>query len=261
MTRRSLKTTIWSDPWFESLTTTEKLVWIYLLTNNQCNLLGIYEMSAKKASFEIGIKQTDYEKALKAFTNASKVLIVDSWVCILNHLKNQKLNPNMVLNSKKLFENLPEKVKNALSLINITTYEMLSNGSKVFANALESYDSKHSLSPSISTSISISTSTSEPVDNLDQTGNPKRPVKNSNFVLMSDREIQLALENYKGIGLTTEDMAEGIQILDAYLANNKKKRKEYTSHYHVMIGWVQKEVIEKKTKVLTLQRNESYQRN
>ena len=49
---RSVNTAFWSDPWVEDLTPSEKLLYIYFITNEKTNMLGIYELSIKKISFE-----------------------------------------------------------------------------------------------------------------------------------------------------------------------------------------------------------------
>ena len=43
--RRYISTRIWGESWFEPLTATEKLIWIYLLTNPATNMLGIYGLT------------------------------------------------------------------------------------------------------------------------------------------------------------------------------------------------------------------------
>ena len=70
---RSINTSIWSDPWIEELTPTEKLLFIYLITNERTNMLGIYESSIKKISFETGINKETVDKALKGFERVGKV--------------------------------------------------------------------------------------------------------------------------------------------------------------------------------------------
>ena len=49
---RSLNTAFWSDTWVEDLEPLKKLLFIYLVTNDKTNMLGIYEASIKKISFD-----------------------------------------------------------------------------------------------------------------------------------------------------------------------------------------------------------------
>ena len=70
---RSISTGIWCDTWFESLSPSEKLLFIYLITNERTNMLGIYEISINKISFDTGINKDIILKALKGFETIKKV--------------------------------------------------------------------------------------------------------------------------------------------------------------------------------------------
>jgi len=54
MTYRKIDTEMWADPWFEQLSSKAKLAFIYFVTNKSCNPSGIYEISEKRISFELG---------------------------------------------------------------------------------------------------------------------------------------------------------------------------------------------------------------
>lgn len=54
MTFRKIDTEMWQDPWFEQLEPEDKLAFIYLWTNPYCNQAGIYEISSRRVSFDIG---------------------------------------------------------------------------------------------------------------------------------------------------------------------------------------------------------------
>ena len=49
--RRYISTRIWGESWFEPLTATEKLIWIYLLTNPATNMLGIYGLTVRRIGY------------------------------------------------------------------------------------------------------------------------------------------------------------------------------------------------------------------
>ncbi len=50
--RRYISTRIWGESWFEPLTATEKLIWIYLLTNPATNMLGIYGLTVRRIGYD-----------------------------------------------------------------------------------------------------------------------------------------------------------------------------------------------------------------
>jgi hypothetical protein len=64
---RSVNTKFWNDPFIETLDNKEKLLFLYLLTNPLANILGIYEISLSRISFDTGLTIDTVEKALKGF--------------------------------------------------------------------------------------------------------------------------------------------------------------------------------------------------
>ena len=83
---RSLNTAFWSDTWVEELEPMQKLLFIYLVTNEKTNMLGIYEASVKKISFETGIVPLVVKTYLKDFEKAEKVKYIDNRVILINYM-------------------------------------------------------------------------------------------------------------------------------------------------------------------------------
>ena len=69
MAYRSISTTTWQDPWFESITPKAKLAFLYLWTNDVCNQAGFYRVSEKRINFEIGFKFAEVVEELKPKIN------------------------------------------------------------------------------------------------------------------------------------------------------------------------------------------------
>ena len=114
---RSLSTAFWSDPFVEDLTPQQKLLFIYLITNEKTNMLGIYENSIRKISFETGIKKDDIEKALKEFERLGKVKYSNNYVVLVNYMKHQNYNTNMKKSAIDIYNKLPNHLKgNTLSV-------------------------------------------------------------------------------------------------------------------------------------------------
>ena len=127
--KRYINTRIWSDTWFEELDSTERLVWLYLLTNQQTNLIGIYEIGLKRISNESGVEINRLQTVMERFANRSKAFHNGCFVIIPNYLRNQNLaNPNMEKSARNLFDSLPQEVKKALQLIGINDFEILKKG-------------------------------------------------------------------------------------------------------------------------------------
>jgi len=108
---RSVSTAFWSDPFIEDLTPVQKLLFLYLITNEKTNMLGIYENSIKKISFETGIKKDDVLNALKAFEMVGKVKYINNYIILVNYMKHQNYNTNMKKSAIDVYNNLPNDLK------------------------------------------------------------------------------------------------------------------------------------------------------
>ena len=121
---RSINTKFWEDSFVEELPPNEKLLFIYLLTNFSTNLLGVYEITLKRISYDTGLNFETVRKGLERFRKAKKVIYEDGFIILPNFLKHQRLNSNMKIGVVKLFEQLPETLK----------ISILGNGSQTLPN-------------------------------------------------------------------------------------------------------------------------------
>ena len=128
---RSVSTQFWSDPWIEDLSASEKLLYLYLITNEKTNMLGVYELSIKKISFETGISKDTIEKAITNFEKAGKVKYINSHIILLNFTKHQNYNTNMKKSAIDVFNNLHKEIKQTDEIIDkinpIEGFEMVLN--------------------------------------------------------------------------------------------------------------------------------------
>lgn len=109
---RSVSTSFWSDPFIEDLTPNEKLLFLYLISNDKTNMLGIYEVSIKKISFDTGLNKDVIEKALKEFERLSKVKYIKNHIVLVNFMKHQNYNTNMKKSAIDIYNELPNELKN-----------------------------------------------------------------------------------------------------------------------------------------------------
>ena len=105
--QRMIKTTFRTDPFIESLDSEEKLLFIYLLTNEATNLCGIYEASKKRISFETWLPIEKIEKSLNNFTEKEKVFYLDGYIIIKNHVKHNVSSPSITEWIKRELLTLP----------------------------------------------------------------------------------------------------------------------------------------------------------
>lgn len=87
---RNIHTRIWKDEWFTDLEVDEKLLFIYLFSNQQASVCGMYELPIKFISFETGIDKDRVIEILNKFSTAGKVHYEDGvvWVVNLNKYNN-----------------------------------------------------------------------------------------------------------------------------------------------------------------------------
>ena len=108
---RTIHTKIWTDTWFEELNFKQKLLFIYLLTNDKTNMLGIYEVSLRKISYDTGLDKKDVSSILMTFTRAGKLVYKENHIILCNFLKHQSYNPNMKVSAINSYNDLPTVIK------------------------------------------------------------------------------------------------------------------------------------------------------
>jgi hypothetical protein len=111
---RSVNTRFWEDSFVEELSPSEKLLFLYLLTNPLTNILGIYEITIKRICYDTGLTKETVLKGLKSFETVNKVLMIDGFVILPNFLRNQNLNENMKIGVVNIFKSLPIVLKEKL---------------------------------------------------------------------------------------------------------------------------------------------------
>ena len=84
---RQIHTRIWKDAWFFELSSDEKLLFIYLFSNERANVTGLYDLHKRIISFETGLSQSVVDKGFYTFEKAGKVYYDNGWIWIPNLLK------------------------------------------------------------------------------------------------------------------------------------------------------------------------------
>lgn len=88
---RQLHTRLWTDSWFSALNKEQKLLFIYLFSNDVASVCGMYELPVRKISFDTGLTRDEVRATLEIFIAAAKIhydyKVEVVWVC--NMLKYQ----------------------------------------------------------------------------------------------------------------------------------------------------------------------------
>lgn len=111
---RYIKTDFWSDSFIESLDPTEKLLFIYLFTNDRLDLCGIYEITIRKISFETGINEERVQKIISKFSEKWKIHYIDWYICVINFTKHLQMNPSVILWIERSKNLIPKPILEAL---------------------------------------------------------------------------------------------------------------------------------------------------
>lgn len=96
---RKIHTSFWSDPFIQDLDNDHRLFYLYLLTNEKTKQCGIYEISKKQISFELGYSIDRVSKLLSYFIKNDKILYSESTkeVALKNWMKyNASASPRVV---------------------------------------------------------------------------------------------------------------------------------------------------------------------
>jgi len=92
---RVVNTRFWDDAYVAELTPNEKLAFLYLLTNALTTIGGVYELSLKRAAFDVGLPIRDLRATFEKFEADRKIARKDDWIGIVNFVKHQSLNPKV----------------------------------------------------------------------------------------------------------------------------------------------------------------------
>ena len=220
--KRSVSTSFWSDPFIEDIAPEYKLLFLYLITNEKTNMLGIYEASKRKMAFETGLSLECIKDALEVFGRLGKVKHVDNYIILVNYMKHQKYNTNMKKSAIETFNELPKSVRTGLDLLDKSKVD------DSFNFLIEQY------------------SYMERVSFKEEVEDPSNYYENKHLVL-SMVDYKKLLKHYDS---TT---------IDHYLAKieNWKKNDKIKSVYLTILNWLKRDSEVKKNDVKII-KNESY---
>lgn len=125
---RIVKSEFWVDDYFEDLPVKERYFFLYLLTNPETNILGIYKTTIKRMSFETGLSKSDIELFIDKFSGSDKVHFVESHIIMVNHHKHQMPSSTMKKGIEKLIMQLPFEVTGFILSKKSNIYNRLSIG-------------------------------------------------------------------------------------------------------------------------------------
>lgn len=90
-TQRYISTSFWTDKWIRSLDSSERYLYMYLLTNPQTNISGIYQITLDRIAFDTGYDERTLIPMFERFKEAGKAAFIDEeWIILPSWPKHQK---------------------------------------------------------------------------------------------------------------------------------------------------------------------------
>ena len=116
--QRMINTKIWDDSYFSELKPTEKLLFIYLITNSLTNISWIYEIQLKRITFDTWLNISDLKKILDKLKDDSKIFFYKDYIMIKNFIKNQNINPSVRKWIVRELSEIPKDILNVFYWLN-----------------------------------------------------------------------------------------------------------------------------------------------
>ncbi len=106
---RQIHVSIWKDEWFMELNPQEKVLFIYLFSNESTSLTGLYKLPMRVIAFETGLKKDFILSTLEKFSQAGKVHYQDGIVWVVNLSRyHQTKSPKVDIRKAKDIDGIPD---------------------------------------------------------------------------------------------------------------------------------------------------------
>ncbi len=114
---RTIRMSFWSDPYIEGLSAEGKLLYIYLITCQNMNNLGVLETSCARIAYETGIAEGMVAPLLERLEGDGKIVRDGTYIWLANFVRNQcSTSPRLVQSLQELLEKLgSQKICSAAS--------------------------------------------------------------------------------------------------------------------------------------------------
>jgi len=89
-TQRYISTSFWDDEWIQTLDPSEKLLYLYLLTNPLTNIAGVYKITMRRICFDTGFNADTVGHILAKFEKAGKAYLHNGYMILPSWPQHQK---------------------------------------------------------------------------------------------------------------------------------------------------------------------------
>lgn len=117
MKTRILHTKFWSDNYITTLNHREKLLFLYLITNDKVNLCGVYELPDKYILNELDFTPKKLDKIKQKLQEDGKFIFNSGWIVIKNVDKyNQYVGEKNEIAKHREISLIPSHLRDTLSI-------------------------------------------------------------------------------------------------------------------------------------------------
>ena len=112
-TQRYISTSFWDDGWIQSIDPSEKLLYLYLMTNPLTNIAGIYKITDKRIHDDTGFSVDMLHRLLGRFEQAKKAYRFGEYIILPNWPKHQKWREKKTIETgiRKILAELPNSIR------------------------------------------------------------------------------------------------------------------------------------------------------
>ena len=220
---RSVSTSFWSDPFIEDLSPSEKLLYLYFITNDKTNMLGIYELSIKKISFETGVPKETVSKALELFESKGKVKYVENYIVLTKFMKHRNFNTNMKKSAIDCHNNLPKSLK--INGVNLSLTDPI--------ESFETLSNHYGMVRKVEVEIEVETELEE------ERELQKENLQNVPIYYRSFKHLKLTFEEFEKLKSLGYSKIQIDDILDSI--QNYKNNKNYENLFLTAKNWLKRE--------------------
>lgn len=228
---RLINTKFRSDSYVMELDPSEKLLFLYYLTNESTDLCWIYELPIRRVSFDTWFDKDMILKIEDRFRKNNKIERYKDWIYVKNFVKNQSKNPSVEKWIKTLIENLPIEIKQHFLWVNPKK-----------GKVEQTVDSLSQDAPLYSTiSNSILSDSKEEVDK-----DPPSSIVYKEFDFLEAKLVRITEEEYNRLvdDYWTKQAHYWMNALDLHLWSMKMKD-PYSSHNLAMRKRMNKALVQK----------------
>ena len=112
-TQRYISTSFWDDEWIHGLDPSEKLLYLYFMTNTLTNIAGVYKIAIARMCFDTGFNENTMKHLLDKFEKAEKLYYFKGYVVIPSWPKHQKWEskPDIRKGIESALKEIPAEVR------------------------------------------------------------------------------------------------------------------------------------------------------